>query len=351
MPTKTPKPLHLGILSCANIAKQFVRDVMGSPAVHIDAVASRQLPRAKEFANQFGIARAMGSYEAMLADPLLDAIYIPLPNSMHAEWAIKALQAGKHVLCEKPLALGLDEARRMFNAARANGLMLLESYPYWFQPQTGDLVKHLTATDGSGIGHIRSVHTSFGFTVGNPETNIRMKPELGGGALLDAGSYPLSLIRLVMGCAPQQVMAHANWASSGVDIAMMVTLLYADGRRAQMSCAMDGATHRRATIVGSHGTIETEYLNHTSESNEHPWNYLPSQMRIRKGILNTIPYEDIHSVTGSGFRFAAEAFAQVVREKDMEAITKTTAASLDIAATLEAIKSSAQSGRIVTLGR
>jgi predicted dehydrogenase len=146
-------------------------------------------------------------------------------------------------------------------------------------------------------------------------------------------------------------MAHANWASSGVDIAMMATLLYADGRRAQMSCAMDGATHRRATIVGSHGTIETEYLNHTSESNEHPWNYLPSQMRIRKGILNTIPYEDIHSVTGSGFRFAAEAFAQVVREKDTEAITKTTAASLDIAATLEAIKSSAQSGRIVTLGR
>lgn len=350
MPTKFPDPLRIGILSSANIAKQFVRDVLGSPSVKIEAIASRQLSKAKEFANQFGIARTMGSYVSMLTAPQLDAIYIPLPNSMHAEWAIKALEAGKHVLCEKPLALSLAEARSMFNAARANGVMLLESYPYWFQPQTGDLVKHLTARDGSGVGHIRSVQASFGFTVGNPETNIRMKPELGGGALLDAGSYPLSLIRLVMGCAPQQVMAHANWATSGVDIAMMATLIYADGRRAQMSCAMDGATHRRATIVGSHGTIETEYLNHTSDTNQHHWNYLPSQMRIRKGILNTISYEEMHSVTGSGFRFAAEAFARVVRENDTEAITKTTAASLDIAATLAAIKSSAQSGSPVTLG-
>jgi len=119
MPSTQSRPLRIGILSSANIAKQFVRDVLGSPFVQIDAVASRQLSKAKEFANQFGIARTMGSYEDMLADPQLDAIYLPLPNSMHAEWAIKALQAGKHVLCEKPLALLNREACSMQHAPMA----------------------------------------------------------------------------------------------------------------------------------------------------------------------------------------------------------------------------------------
>jgi predicted dehydrogenase len=199
------------------------------------------------------------------------------------------------------------------------------------------------------IGDVRSMQASFGFTLGNPEHNIRMKPDLGGGALLDAGSYPLSLIRLVMGCAPERVMAHANWATTGVDISMMATLFYADGRRAQMSCAMDTANHRRATIVGSHGTVETEYLNHTSDSHTHAWGYLPSQLRVRKGIANSIAFEDIHSATGSGFRFAAEAFANVVHEGDMAAIERAAAASHDIAATLDAIQTSARTGQVLTL--
>jgi hypothetical protein len=224
---------------------------------------------------------------------------------MHAEWAIRAMQSGKHVLCEKPLALNLTEVTHMFDVARQNGVMLLESYPYWFQPQTRDL---LACLSHDNIGQVISMQASFGFTLGNPEHNIRMKPDLGGGALLDAGSYPISLIRLVMGCAPERVMAHANWATTGVDINMMATLLYADGRSAQMSCAMNTANHRRATIVGTHGTVETEYLNHTSDSHTHPRGYLPSQLRLRKGIANSIAFEDIHSATGSGFRFAAEVF-------------------------------------------
>jgi predicted dehydrogenase len=339
-------PLRLGILGCANIAKQFARDVQGSPRVAIQAVASRDLAKAQTFAQGFDIARAHGSYEALLADAALDAIYIPLPNSLHAEWAIRAMQAGKHVLCEKPLALNLAEVTRMFEVARQHGVMLLESYPYWFQPQTRDMLACLTHDK---IGEVRSVQASFGFTVGNTDTNIRMQPDLGGGALLDAGSYPLSLIRLVMGCAPERVMAHANWAQTGVDINLMATLFYADGRRAQMSCAMDTANHRRATIVGSHGTVETEYLNHTSDSHTHAWGYLPSQLRVRQGVANSIAFEDIHSASGSGFRFAAEAFAKVVREGDMPAIERAAAASHDIAATLDAIQASAQSGQVVHL--
>ena len=346
MTTSHRTPLRMGILGCANIAKQFARDVADSPLVSIQAMASRDQSKAQHFAQTFGITRAHGSYEALLADTTLDAIYIPLPNSMHAEWAIRAMQAGKHVLCEKPLALNLAEVTRMFDVARQHGVMLLESYPYWFQPQTGDLLACLSPDK---IGEVRSMQASFGFTLGNPDHNIRMKPELGGGALLDAGSYPISLIRLVMECAPERVLAHANWATTGVDISLMATLFYADGRSAQMSCAMNAANHRRATIVGSHGTVETEYLNHTSDSHTHPWGYLPSQMRVRQGTANSIAFEEVHSATGSGFRFAAEAFATVVREGDMAAIERAAAASHDIAATLDAIHASARTGQVVTL--
>ncbi len=347
-PTPT-QPLRIGILGCANIAKQFTRDVQSSPAVRVVAAASRNADTAAAFAAAQGIARHHGSYEALLADPEVDAIYLPLPNSLHAEWAIKAAESGKHVLCEKPLALGLAEARAMFDAARRHGVMLLEAYPYYFQPQTGDM---LALLHGGAIGAVRTVQASFGFSLPNPQTNIRMKPELGGGALLDAGSYALSLIRLAMGCAPARVSADASWseggAASGVDISLMATLHYADGRRAQLSCAMDVANHRRATITGTQGTIETEYLNHTStQAGGHPWGYLPSQLRVRRGVANSIPFEEIHSGTGSGFRFCAEAFTKVLAERDFAAIERAAAASLDNAATLEAIARSARAGRAV----
>jgi predicted dehydrogenase len=338
-------PLRIGILGCAKIAKQFVRDVTPSPAVRIVAVASRSADTARAFAAAHDIDRHHGSYEALLADVDVEAVYLPLPNSLHAEWAIQAANSGKHVLCEKPLALGRTQAESMFGAAQDHGVMLLEAYPYYFQPQTADM---LALLQSGSIGAVRSVQASFGFTLSNPNDNIRMKPELGGGALLDAGSYALSLIRLVMGCAPRTVRADATWADSGVDISLMATLWYDDGRRAQLSCAMDAANHRHATIVGTSGTIETEYLNHTStQAGGHPYGYLASQLRVRRGTANTIPFEDVPSGVGSGFRFAAEAFAKVVREQDFDAIGRAAAASLDNASTLEAIARSARLGQAV----
>lgn len=339
-------PLRIGVLGAANIARQFVRDVRPSRAVRVVAVASRSDDKARAFAEAQGIARWHGSYDALLADPEVDAIYLPLPNSLHAEWAMAAARHGKHVLCEKPLALGAVQARAMFETAREHGVMLLEAYPWWFQPQTGDL---LALLHGGAIGEVRSIQASFGFTVGNPQANIRLKPELGGGALLDAGSYVTSLIRLVMGEAPQRVLAHASWAESGVDISLMATLMFADGRRAQLSCAMDVANHRRATIMGTQGTIETEYLNHTSDAPGHPWGYLPSQLRVRRGIPNSVPFEEVRSPSGSGFRFCAEAFAQVVAAQDFAAVERAAQASLDIAATLEALALSAREERVVEL--
>ncbi|BBU30420.1 oxidoreductase [Burkholderia sp. THE68] len=345
--TQASSVLRLGILGGANIARQFTRDVKPSQTVRVDAVGSRSEESAKAFADANGIERWFGSYDALLASPDIDAIYLPLPNSLHAEWAIKAADQGKHILCEKPLALDRDEAARMFEAADRNGVMLLEAFPYYFQPQTAAM---MTLIGEGAIGDVRAIQASFGFTVGNPGANIRMKPELGGGALLDAGSYPLSLIRLVMGCAPQRVDAVATWADSRVDISLMATLIYADGRRAQVSCSMDAANHRYATIIGTQGTIDTEYLNHTSaQPAGDRYGYLPSQLRVRRGIPNSVPFEPVASEPGSGFLFTAESFARMIATGDAAAIEYYAQVSLDNAATLAAIIDSARREAPVTL--
>ena len=347
MTTPQHPPLRFGILGCANIARQFARDVAPSRQVRLAAVASRDGAKATAFAAEFDIPRAHASYEALLDDSGVDAIYIPLPNSLHAEWATRAAQRGRHVLCEKPLAMTLDEARAMFESARRHGVMLLEAYPWWFQPQTAALLGLL---DGGAIGTVRQVQASFGFMLRDPAgSNIRSIAALGGGALMDAGCYGLSLIRLAIDRAPHSVQASARIGPTGVDIATQATLHYADGAMAQLSCAMDVALHRQALILGSDGVISTEFLNHTSEHGRtHPWGYQPSQLRVRRGSGNG-PFETVRSATGSGFRFAAEAFAAVVAARDFAAVERAAKASLDIAAMLDAISASARSGATVTL--
>ena len=343
------KTLRIGVMGCGNIARQFAAAVAKSPHVTVAAAASRDAAKALEFAQAFGLARHYGSYEALLADASLDIIYVALPNSMHVEWVVKAAQSGKHVLSEKPLALTLAEAKTMFAAAKLQGVMLLEAYPYWFQPQTRDMLQLIHS---GAIGQVRNVHASFGFNLlqaPNVQNNIRMLPDMGGGALLDAGSYAMSLIRLAMGDAPERVMAHATLATSGVDIATSATLLYSGGRSAQLFCAMNVGYHRVATILGSAGVIETEFLNHTSQDPNHPLKYLPSLMRVRRGFAGTLPLEEVRSATGSGFAFCAEAFARVIHAKDFAAIDRAAQASCDIAATLEAIGQSAKSGQVVAV--
>lgn len=345
---KTP-PLRLGILGCAAIARPFVRDVAGSPAVRVAAAASRDGAKAEAFCRDFGLARAHGSYEALLADPAIDAVYIPLPNTLHCEWAVKAAEAGKHVLCEKPLAVSLAEAHQMFAAARSHGVVLLEAYPWWFQPQTGQLVQLLA--DGA-IGRVMAVQASFGFALRGQPANIRLDPSLGGGALLDAGSYTASLVRLVFGEAPVRAEAQTTWTDRGVDLHTTATLTFADGRRAQMLCAMDVAIHRSALILGSEGWIQTDFLNHTAQPDEvHPLGFQPSLMRLRQGVVGTVPVRSQDSPSGSGFRFEAEAFADVIARRDHAAVDRAAQASLDIAAMLEAVADSLRSGQPAEVAR
>jgi xylose dehydrogenase (NAD/NADP) len=333
MSDKGPRPLRLGILGAANIARAFTSGVAASQTVTVAAVASRDAAKAERFAQECGIPRHLGSYEALLADPEIDAIYNPLPNSLHAEWSIRAVEAGKHVLCEKPLAMNAAEARAMFAAAKQHGRYLVEAYPYRAQAQTLKLRELL---DAGAIGKVQLIHASFGafFT---DTTNIRLKPEVGGGSLLDAGSYAVSLALLAAGEPPQRVSASARWFDTGVDRSVAATLEFPGGALAQISSSFGAAFHRQALIAGDAGTIETTYLNHPPVGG-------PPILVLRQGkTVQTVP-EIVEVAPGNGFQLEAESFERMLRLGPEHWTGATPAQSVDIALTLDAIAASARSG-------
>jgi xylose dehydrogenase (NAD/NADP) len=247
-------PVRYGVLGAANIARQFTKGMAGSAVATVDAVASRTAEKAAAFAAETGIGRHHGSYAALLADPAIDAIYIPLPNDMHAVWAIRAAEAGKHVLCEKPLAVTVEDARAMFAAARANRVHLAEAYPYMSQPQTLR-VRELLAE--GVLGKVQMITAAFGFRIVTPDgvplvdpANIRLDPARGGGGLLDAGTYAMSMIRLVAGERPVRAMAMKRDMQTGVDQVVAAMLEFPSGAIGQFSCAMSTAFHRHGIVVG-----------------------------------------------------------------------------------------------------
>jgi predicted dehydrogenase len=342
-----PVPFRIGILGAANIARAFSRGVAGSCHVAVSAVASRTLEKAVAFATECAIPRAHGSYEALLADPGIEAVYIPLPNHMHAGWAIRAAEAGKHVLCEKPLAIGGAEAQAMFDAARAHGVQLVEAYPYMAQPQTQRL---RTLIAEGAIGRVQMVSASFGFAFCAPDGSvlrdpgdIRLDPARGGGALLDAGTYSMSLIRIATGERPARVHALGRIGPSGVDLTVAATLQFPSGAIAQLGCSMATAGHRHATITGDLGVIETSYANHAP----HGADTLP--LRLKRGAANPVPFEDFAIPAADGFRLEAEDFARMIRLGPQHWTGASEAESIDVALALEAIATSIREGRWVEL--
>ena len=187
--------LKLGILGTADIAREFMAGIRLSQKADVVAIASRTLDKAEAFASEFEIGKAYAAYDALLADVEIDAIYNPLPNTLHAEWSIRAAEAGKHVLCEKPLTPSAIDATAIFEAAQKNSVHIVEAYPYLAQPQTIRLRQLL---DEGAIGRVRLVRASIGFSMSDRD-NIRLDPTLAGGSLLDAGSYPVSLVRVIAG--------------------------------------------------------------------------------------------------------------------------------------------------------
>jgi predicted dehydrogenase len=239
----TRRPLRFGILGAARIAPDaLIKAAQNVPDAEVVAVAARDPKRAREFAAANGVPRVLATYQDLVNDPKLDVIYNPLPNSLHCEWTIAALRAGKHVLCEKPLASNALEAERMAKAADESGKILGEAFHYRYHP-LADRIRALM-TDGT-LG--RLIHVEGRFTVPIPETNIRFDWSLAGGATMDLGCYPLHMIRYFSGMTPRVIRAAAETGPTNIDIAMDVDLELAAGVSAKMICAMK----KDSTIMAS----------------------------------------------------------------------------------------------------
>ena len=332
-------PLRIGVLGAARIARLFIEAARPSSKVVITAVASRDRDRGRAFAQDLGIGRVHDNYDALLADTDIDAVYVPLPNNLHAHWSIRAAEAGKHVLCEKPLAASAAEARAMFAAATRHGVYLVEGYPYRAQPQTIAMRKLLAER---AIGEVRLIQAAFGFPLSDA-ANIRMDPALAGGALMDAGSYPVSFVRTVAGGAPLRVHAASHAGDTGVDVTTMAVLEFSDGLCAQISCTFATARHRHAFIAGDEGSITTTYYNDTGGA------MFPPLLELRRGTGWDAEREVVESRATPGFLAEAEAFHDLVRSGWPAWPGATPEESIDIARTLDAIAASSRQGMPVAL--
>jgi predicted dehydrogenase len=250
------EPVRWGILSTANIGlKRFIPGVRRSSNGVVGAIASRDGERARDVAEQLQIPRAYGSYEELLADPEIDAIYNPLPNSLHAEWTLKAAAAGKPVLCEKPLAADSREAQRMIDGCQERGVLLMEAFMYRFHPQHA-LVRDLIA--GGAIGSLRFVRAAFTFMLEpfNP-ANVRLQGDLAGGALMDVGCYCINAARMLFGEEPLWAAAQSDVrADFGVEVSSAAILGFSDGRTAIFDCGFRAAGQGSYSAVGTSGQIE-----------------------------------------------------------------------------------------------
>jgi xylose dehydrogenase (NAD/NADP) len=243
--------LHWGLLSTARINRALIPAVRASARGELVAVASRDGERAREYAAQLGIPRAYGSYEELLADPDIDVIYNPLPNHLHAPWSIRALEAGKHVLCEKPFALTVADVDAMFAAARRAGRVIADGFMYRHHPR---IRKARELALNGAIGDLRVVLASFSFALDRP-TDTRWDAQMGGGALWDVGCYPVSLARYIFGAMPTRVDGWAKTTPAGVDETFAGTLYFGDDAIAQFDCSLAVPFRTRAEIAGTQGTL------------------------------------------------------------------------------------------------
>ena len=244
-----------GILSTADIGvRKVIPGIRKAARCEVVAIASRDGEQARAVADQLGIPSAHASYEALLADPGVDAVYIPLPNHMHMDWTIAALRAGKHVLCEKPLAMTADDAQRMVDVAHETGLQLMEAFMYRQHPSW---VAAMDLVDSGRIGTLTAVQSWFSY-YNDDATNIRNIVEYGGGALFDIGCYTINLSRMVFGGEPLHIQASVRRdRATGVD-ALVSAILDFDGGIASFTCAIRSESDQRVHIYGTKGRISID---------------------------------------------------------------------------------------------
>ena len=248
--------LRWGILGTGNIARQFAAGVRTSLRGTLAAVGSRTLDSARQFGATFDVRSSYGNYADVLSDSTVDAVYVSLPNSMHHEWTIKALRAGKHVLCEKPFAIDAHQSNEMFDVAEREKRVLVEAFMYRSHPQTKKL---LDLVRGGAIGELRVVRAHFCFKPTNTAGNIRFDRSLAGGSLMDIGCYCISFARLFAGTEPTQVQAVGHLHESGIDDRVAGCMQFENGVLATFLCGLSAHNDNTAFLCGSEGYIEIPF--------------------------------------------------------------------------------------------
>jgi predicted dehydrogenase len=242
--------VRLGLLSTADINRKVIPGARASDKVDLVAVASRDRARAKEYARTWEIERAYGSYEALLEDPGVDAVYISLPNTLHREWSVKALEAGKHVICEKPFSKRPDDVEAAFDAAERTGRLLTEAFMYRHNPQTAKLVELIRE---GAVGELRVVRSAFSYSLYDTE-NIRLRTDVDGGSLMDVGCYCVSGSRLLAG-EPEAVSGQAYVGPSGTDWVFAGALRFPGDVHALFDCGTCLPNRDELEAIGTEGSL------------------------------------------------------------------------------------------------
>jgi D-xylose 1-dehydrogenase (NADP+, D-xylono-1,5-lactone-forming) len=317
-----------GIISTAHINRLVLAGARESDRVDVVAVASRDRARAEAYAREHGLERAYGSYEALLEDAEIEAVYISLPNSLHVEWSIRALEAGKHVLCEKPLDRRPEAVERAFDAADRAGRILTEAFMYRHNPQTAKLVELVS---GGAVGALRLVRTSFSFSLANPE-NVRLAAALDGGALMDVGCYCVSGSRLLAG-EPEEVFGRQVLGPSGVDVLFAATMRLPGEVVGQFDCGFVMPDRDELEVVGEEGSL---FL-------DDPWHARTPVIELRRdGGVERIELEPADS-----YRLELENLADAAAGRAAPLLGREDA--LGQARTIEALYRSAAEGAPVAL--
>ena len=323
--------LRLGLLSTANINLEILRAAEQSEPVDVVAVASRDAAKAQAYAAEHGIERAHGSYEALFADDGVDAVYISRPNGLHHEWTLRALEAGKHVLCEKPYSRRPEEVEEAFALAEARGLVLMEAFMYRHHPQTAR-VRELV--EQGAIGRLCAVKATFSFQL-EDLSNVRASPDLDGGALMDVGCYCVSGIRLLAG-EPQRARGEQVVGPTGVDMAFHGILRCADDVVGQFEASFLAPKRQRLEAIGMDGVITVQA----------PW-------RVDWGGTVTVAREDDEAETieigiADSYRLQLDNLAEAVAGQAPQLLGRDDA--LGQARAIEALYRSAGEGRAMELG-
>jgi predicted dehydrogenase len=317
-----------GILSTARINDLFIAGARQSPAVELVAVGSRDGDRAAAYARVRGIERAHGSYEGLLADADVEAVYISLPNSMHIDWTVSALEAGKHVLCEKPLSRRAAEVERAFSVAEREERLLMEAFMYRHHPQTARLVELI---DEGAIGRLRLVRGAFSFNAADA-ANIRLSAALDGGALMDVGCYCVSGARLIGG-EPERVSAEQTIGGDGVDTVLAATMGLPGELVAHFDCGLALASRDELEVVGENGSL---FL-------DDPWHCREPVIELRRdGSVEHIEVE-----RADPYMLEAENMSAAIRGEEPLLLGREDA--LGQARAIEALYEAADSGRAVAL--